>query len=338
MTGKDISRSKPTGPVLALCGGIGGAKLALGLYRTLKADQLKVAVNTGDDFQHLGLHISPDIDTVLYTLAGLADRKRGWGRAGETWGFMRALKQLGGENWFALGDKDLATHVERTRRLGAGEPLSAITRHFAAKWGIAAEILPMSDDKVRTMIETDAGNLHFQEYFVARACQPEVRSVRYDGAASATPNARLIGLLGDPALSAVVICPSNPYLSIDPILALPGVRSALSACRAPVVAVSPIIGGRAVKGPTAKIMTELGVAADASAIADHYRGILDGFVLDARDSALGEIIQMPTRAVPSIMKTLRDRCALARQCLEFADTLRAAARQGQRKWVEMSHE
>ena len=307
-------------PVVALCGGIGGAKLALGLYRELAPGQLTVVVNTGDDFEHLGLHISPDIDTVLYTLSGLADPVRGWGLAEETWAFMNALGRLGGETWFQLGDGDLATHVERTRRLGAGEPLSAIVEAFARSLGIAARILPMSDDAVRTIVDTDEGALAFQDYFVRRQCQPRARAVRYDGAESAAALPAALEALADPELAAIIICPSNPYLSIDPILAIPALRSGIEAASAPVIAVSPIVAGAAIKGPAAKLMAELGAEVSSAGIARYYGGLIDGFVLDAADADLAPKVGCPTLVTNIIMESLADRRELARKCLAFAAT------------------
>ena len=244
-------------------GGIGGAKLALGLYRELPPDRLMVVCNTGDDFEHLGLTISPDLDTVLYTLAGIANPTTGWGRAGETWSFMGALAELGGETWFRLGDADLATHVERTRRLAAGETLAAISEDFCRRLGVHARLIPMCDQPVRTMVRTGGGVLPFQRYFVEQRCAPVVSGFAFQGIAAARPPAALAAALASATLEAVVICPSNPFISIDPILAVPGMRAALAASPAPVVAVSPIIGGRAVKGPTAKMMAELGLAITA---------------------------------------------------------------------------
>ena len=243
--------SQDNGFVLALSGGIGGAKLALGLYRILLPGALTVVANTGDDFEHLGLSISPDIDTLLYTLAGVDNPELGWGRCDETWTFMKALGDLGGETWFNLGDGDLATHVERTRRLAAGESLSGITDDFCRRLGISARLLPMSEDRVRTRLRTAEGWLDFQDYFVRRHCAPVVREIAFAGADEARPQSSFLAALTDDTLRAVVICPSNPFISIDPILSLPGVRQALRACPASVMAVSPIIGGQAVNGPTA---------------------------------------------------------------------------------------
>ncbi len=305
--------------VVALSGGIGGAKLALGLSRVMPVDDLTVVANTGDDFEHLGLAISPDLDTLMYTLAGLDDPQRGWGRRDETWSFMAALAALGGETWFALGDGDLATHVERTRRRQGGESLSAITADFCRRLGIAARVLPMTDDPVRTRLRTSEGWLDFQDYFVRRRCEPAVLDVVYEGAAGASAHPDVLATLRDPCLRAVVICPSNPYLSIEPILAVGGLRDAIKACHAPVVAVSPIIGGRAVKGPTAKMMSELGLPVNAAAVARRYADLIDAYVLDHADAAGSDAIGVPVTATQTLMVTLADREALAREVLATAD-------------------
>jgi LPPG:FO 2-phospho-L-lactate transferase len=307
-----------SGPVLALCGGVGGAKLALGLYRVLPPGGLTVLVNTGDDFEHLGLHIAPDLDTVMYTLAGVANAEKGWGRANETWTFMAALEAFGGETWFRLGDGDLATHVERTRRLQEGEALSAVTADLADRLGVQALLLPMSDAPVRTFVRTDAGELPFQTYFVRLGCAPRVIGVAYHGAEHAAPPRAFHAAVRDPDLQAAVICPSNPYLSIGPILAVAGVREALRACRAPVVAVSPIVAGQAIKGPTAKIMEELGVGATPAAVAEFYGDVLDVFVIDEEDAGLAGHLPVPTVAARTVMHSLRDREQLARAVLAAA--------------------
>ena len=304
--------------VLALSGGIGGTKLALGLYRILPAGALTVVANTGDDFEHLGLAISPDIDTSLYTLAGLDNPELGWGRRDETWTFMKALGSLGGETWFNLGDGDLATHVERTRRLSAGESLSEITGDFRRRLGISARLLPMSDDRVRTRLLTAAGWLDFQHYFVRQRCTPAVREIAFAGADEARPQQEFLAALSDRNLRAVVICPSNPFISVDPILALPGVREALRACAAPVVAVSPIIGGKAVKGPTAKMMAELGLPVDAGAVARHYGDILDLYVADETDADEVRDLGLPVAFTRTLMLSFADREALARAVLDAA--------------------
>ncbi len=308
--------------VVALSGGIGGAKLALGLSRLVPDEQLVIVANTGDDFEHLGLHISPDLDTLMYTLAGLANPDAGWGRAGETWTFMAALERLGGEAWFLLGDGDLATHVERTRRLAAGEVLSAITADFCRRLGLSARLLPMSDQPVRTVVRTPDGELDFQRWFVERRCEPVVRSLRFAGIEDARPHAEWMQEITHPDTGAVVICPSNPFISIDPILALPGVKEALRDAPAPVIAVSPIIGGEAVKGPTAKMMHELGQPVAAHAIAAHYAGLIDGYVLDEADAGEADRIAVPCRTTATLMQHERDKIRLAGEVLHFAETLR----------------
>jgi LPPG:FO 2-phospho-L-lactate transferase len=352
--------SDASGPVLALSGGVGGAKLALGLYRVLPADTLTVVANTGDDFEHLGLAISPDLDTLLYTLSGQDNPKLGWGRAGETWTFMAALEALGGEIWFRLGDGDLATHVERTRRLRAGESLSAIMDDFRRRLGIAARLLPASDDPVRTRLRladtcphpnppppagegavasrtnppppagegrvgvspADGTWLDFQDYFVRLRCEPVISELAFAGAEAARPHPEFMAALADPSLRAVVICPSNPFISIDPILAVPGVRQALRQCRAPVVAVSPIVAGQAVKGPTAKMMAELGLPVDAATPARHYHDFLDLYVADEADATALAGLDLPVRLTRTLMRSLADREDLARAVLVAADTFR----------------
>ncbi|HVC58960.1 MAG TPA: 2-phospho-L-lactate transferase [Acetobacteraceae bacterium] len=308
--------------IIALSGGVGGAKLALGLSRILPQGQLLVVVNTGDDFEHLGLAISPDIDTVVYTLAGLANREVGWGRADETWSCMETLAAIGGETWFRLGDRDLAMHIERTRRLRAGESLSAVTADLCARLGVGPRVVPMSDDPVRTRLLTDTGWLDFQEYFVRNRCEPVVRELRFHGAETARPHPAFMAALADPKLEAVVICPSNPFISVEPILAVPGVRDALAHCAAPVIAVSPIIAGRAVKGPTAKMMTELGLDPTAGTVAQRYSDLLDGYVIDHADMA--EVVSIDARVTlaQTLMTTIEDRELLARTVLDAAAVLR----------------
>ena len=313
---------------VSLSGGVGGAKLALGLCDVLEdASRLTVVANTGDDFEHLGLKVCPDLDTLTYTLAGLANPETGWGRAGESGAFMEALDALGGEAWFFLGDKDLAIHVERTRRLRAGESLSAVTSDLCARLGIQARIVPMSDDPVPTIVDTEDGPLAFQHYFVRERCRPRVLGFRHEGAEQARASAGFLDALAAPDLGAVIICPSNPYISIDPILALPGVRAALTSCEAPVIAVSPIIGGQAVKGPTAKMMAERGIAPSAAAIVEHYAGLIDGFVLDETDRAEAAGIATTGVAVEvtaTMMTAREEKQALARAVLAFAGRIGAA--------------
>jgi LPPG:FO 2-phospho-L-lactate transferase len=315
------------GRVVALSGGIGGAKLALGLARVLPQEELLIVANTGDDFVHLGLHVSPDLDTLMYTLAGLDNPELGWGRRDETWSFMETLASLGGETWFRLGDRDLAVHVERTHRLARGETLSAITAEFCRRLGVAVRVLPMSDDPVRTRLRTDEGWLDFQDYFVRLQCRPVALEIEFAGAATARAQPDFLNALGEATLRAVIICPSNPFISIEPILAMPGVRAALAACRAPILAVAPIVGGRALKGPTAKIMAELGIAPSAAGVAARYGDLLDGYVMDHADAAEAAGVGPRVTLAATVMTTLAAREALARSVLDAADAIgRHAAR------------
>ena len=305
--------------VVALSGGVGGAKLALGHSRILPAEELLIVANTGDDFEHLGLTVCPDIDTLTYALAGLDNPATGWGRRDETWSFMETIAALGGEDWFRLGDRDLALHVERTRRLGAGQSLSQITRDVCRRLGVGPRVLPMSDDRVRTRVRAESGWIDFQDYFVRQQCRPVVQQLAFAGAADARPQPEVMAALAGGSVRAVVICPSNPFISIEPILAVPGLRAAIKACGAPVVAVSPIVGGRAVKGPTAKMMQELGLPVSSAAVAARYGELLDGYVVDSGDA---DGIRSKAHVAPTLMTTLEDREALARAVLDFADRLR----------------
>jgi LPPG:FO 2-phospho-L-lactate transferase len=315
--------------ILALAGGVGGAKLAHGLSMQLKPRDLLVVVNTGDDFTHLGLHISPDLDTVMYWLAGQNDAARGWGLADETWNFMAALERLGGPTWFNLCDRDLATHVERTQRLCAGDTLSAVTRYLCGRLHIEHAVAPMSDDKVRTIVHTDEGELEFQHYFVRRHCEPRVFRFAFENAEAASPSPAFDAALASASTDAIVICPSNPFLSIEPILKIAGVRERIAQSRAPVVAVSPIVAGDAIKGPAAKIMRELGREASALEVARHYRGLIDGIVIDALDAALKpqiEALGVKVAVTNTIMKSRSDQTLLARTAIEFAAALSNAVR------------
>ncbi len=297
--------------VTLLCGGVGGAKLARGLH-LLAELELTVIVNTGDDFEHLGLTICPDVDTVLYTLSGQANRAQGWGREDESWSFMRVLRSLGGEDWFQLGDGDLALHTFRTAQLRAGEKLSAITAHVCRAWELDCAVLPMSDDPVRTMVHTDEGVLPFQRYFVARRCVPQVRAIHFDGASSAHPAPGVLSAIDSADI--IVIAPSNPYLSIDPILAVPELKRALKVARAPIVAVSPLVAGRAVKGPTDKLMRELGIEVGNDAIARHYMELIDGLLVHD-DFRHGELA---VRVADTLMRSDPDRVRVAGEVLRFA--------------------
>jgi LPPG:FO 2-phospho-L-lactate transferase len=312
--------------VIALSGGIGGAKLALGLSRIVAPDNLLVVANVGDDFEHLGLHISPDTDTLMYTLAGLDNTKLGWGRQDETWSFMETLTALGGEDWFRLGDRDLAVHIERTLRLQRGETLSAITADFCRRLGVGPRVLPATDGQVRTRLRTDEGWLDFQDYFVRLQCRPVIRELAFEGAEDVRPHHDLLAALRDKKLRAVIICPSNPFLSVEPILAAPGMRQALRACAAPVIAVSPIIGGRAVKGPTAKMMTELGMTPSAAAVAERYGDLLDGYVMDIGDAEEAARVAPRVTLAPTLMTNLTEREKLARIVLDAADALASLKR------------
>jgi LPPG:FO 2-phospho-L-lactate transferase len=307
--------------ILALAGGVGGAKLAKGLADVLAGGELTVAVNTGDDFEHLGMHVSPDLDTVMYTLAGINDASQGWGIAAETWNFMQSLESLGGETWFRLGDRDLATHVERTRRLRSGESLSCVTRAMCASLGIRHCITPMSDDPVRTLVHTVEGVLSFQDYFVRRHAEPVVTHLEYAGAQTAWIATAFRAALDEPSLDAIVICPSNPYLSVAPILALPGVRSAIENRRVPAIAVSPIVAGQALKGPAAKIMRELGKEPSSLEIAHFYHGLIDALVVDHADAALCASIErlgMRAFVTATVMSAPSARPLLAGRVIEFA--------------------
>lgn len=308
--------------VLALSGGVGGARMARALAEVLPPGTLSVAVNVADDFVHLGLAISPDLDTVMYTLADRVNPETGWGRKNESWAFMAALGELGGETWFRLGDTDLAVHVERTRLLTAGESLSSITARFCERFGIAAEVLPVTDEHVATMVATAEGELAFQDYFVRRRCEPAVLGLRFAGAENARLNPRIAALLVDPALTAIVIGPSNPFVSIGPLLAIPGFRAALERANAPIIAVSPIIGGEAVKGPAAKMMRERGIEPSARAVAEEYGTLLDGFVIDEVDrKEAARIVGPAVLVTQTLMQDEETRKCLARSVLAFAEEL-----------------
>ena len=315
---------------LALSGGVGGAKLVLGLSGVLAPDQMTVVANTGDDFEHLGLNICPDIDTVLYTLADWNNKELGWGQAEESWNFLAALKRLGGEDWFSLGDRDMATHILRTQLLGAGASLSEVIERLSAKMNIAHRIVPMTDERVRTQVHCrDQRTLSFQHYFVRDRCQPEVTGFEFTGIDKARPSAGFSAALASP-LSAVIICPSNPFVSVAPILEIPGVVAQLQAAKVPVVVVSNIVGGEAIKGPAAKMMSELGMPQTALGVAEHYveqyGDLVKGFVLDTADAALEEEVNalgLATIVTKSVMLTLYDKTELAKQTLAFASTLEA---------------
>ncbi len=308
--------------ILALAGGVGGARLAHGLAQVLDPGELTIAVNTGDDFVHLGLYVAPDIDTVMYTLAGINDPQRGWGVADETWHFMEQLAKLGGETWFQLGDRDLATNVERTRRLAQGQNLSEVTLQLCHSLGVGHRVVPMSDDRVRTRVDTDQGQLDFQDYFVRRRAEPEVRGFEYVGANEAQMSTALRDCLSDPALRAVVICPSNPYLSVAPILSIPGVRNAIANAQVPRLAISPIVGGQALKGPAAKIMRELGKQSSVVEVARFYHDLIDALVIDHADASLSDEIALTGIAplvTATVMRDADDRRQLAEHVVGFCE-------------------
>lgn len=319
--------------IVAIAGGVGGAKMAQGLALALSddpaGDGLTVIVNTADDMEHLGLHISPDVDTVLYTLGGIANPETGWGIAGDTTATLDQLRAYGHDAWFWLGDRDFATHIYRTTRLAAGATLTEVTGEQARALGIAATILPMTDDPVRTIVGTPAGELTFQDYFVRRRQRDDVTGIRFDGAEAA----RLPETVREAIATAdlIVVCPSNPIVSVGPILAVPGMREALLTAAAPVVAVSPIVGGRALKGPADRMLTTLGHESSALGVARLYAGLVDGFVIDTADAGLAAAIEsetgMATLTTGTVMGGPDDRRRLAGELLPFGKLLaRTAAR------------
>jgi LPPG:FO 2-phospho-L-lactate transferase len=310
--------------VLALSGGVGGAKLALGLSEVLGAGQLSVLCNTADDFVHMGLPISPDIDTVMYTLAGENNKGQGWGLANESWRVMDRVAALGGENWFRLGDLDLATHLCRAQWLAQGQSLSEVTDRLAQQLGIKAQLLPMTDQRVSTRVITAAGDMGFQDYFVREQCQPVVQSFSFDGIEQCKPANKLIKLLHDDDLAAIIICPSNPFVSIDPILAVPGIKQALGNASAAVLAISPIVGGEALKGPAAKMLGELGLEVSPVAVAKHYGRLLDGIIIDSVDDDKNEEIAelgVAVHCTNTVMHTLDEKKQLAIEALNFSRQL-----------------
>jgi len=309
--------------VAALAGGVGGAKLVDGISRLDDPPELTVIVNTGDDFSLFGLWISPDIDTVCYNLAGLENPETGWGRDGESWDTLHAIQTLEGPDWFQLGGKDLATHLERTRRLEAGQPLSRITADFCGAWGVGTAVIPMSDDRVPTMVDTKQGVMSFQEYFVKLHCEPEVMGFEFQGVDQSKPAPGVLEAIR--AADWVVICPSNPWVSIDPILAVPGIRDALSS--KVILGVSPIIDGKAIKGPAAKMYREMGIEPSAGAVAAHYGGLLDGFVIDDQDRVEPDEALCDQEGSPVVfntniwMRTRSERISVAKQIMAFGRKL-----------------
>ena len=307
-----------SGHILALSGGVGGAKLAAGLAAVLPPERLTIAINTGDDFEHLGLTVCPDIDSVVYAMAGLNDRQRGWGVAGETWQAMASLKALGEADWFNLGDRDLGMHLARSWRLRAGESLSEVTSRLSQALGVAHSVVPMSDQPVRTQVQTEAGWCDFQQWFVGNQCGPAVSAIRFAGAPGAAPSPGLAQALARPDLAAVIICPSNPFLSVDPILAVDGVREALMGLQVPRIAVSPLIGGKALKGPLSKLLAELGFEAANRTLTAHYAGLVDHLVIDRSDEDDAPPLRAGGLAVTvtnTLMKTVEDQSRLAQDVL-----------------------
>ncbi len=308
--------------VVLLVGGVGGAKLAVGLAANLPPSALTIIVNTGDDFEHWGMHVSPDLDTVMYNLAGVANPETGWGLSGDTFEALGMMARYAGPDWFRLGDRDLATSLLRTAMLREGRSLTEVTQTLAAKLGVAHPLLPMSDQFVRTMVGTDQGELAFQKYFVRERWQPVVTSIRFAGVEDARPSPHIIAALD--SATAVVLGPSNPYLSIDPILAVPGIRERVVKSGVPCVAVSPIIGGKAVKGPAAKMMSELGQDVSSFGVAKHYEGILKGIILDSVDRARCSSIEalgVRTAVRETLMDTPADKTRLGREVLEWIQEL-----------------
>ncbi len=312
--------------VVALAGGVGGARLADGLAQVLPAGSLTVVVNIGDDFEFMGLKICPDLDTVCYTLAGMANLATGWGLAGETWRTLEGISRLGGPSWFHIGDLDMATHLERTRRLSLGEPLSQITRLFCQAWGVTSRVFPASDDEAPTIVLTEEGPLSFQEYFVHRQCEPKVTGFQFQGVEAARPAPGVLEALACADL--IVLCPSNPWVSLDPVLAVPGIRQALAHRKqagASILAVSPIIGGKTVKGPAAKMYAELGIQPSASAVARHYGDLLTGFIMDHQDAGQSEEIEalsVRVHLTEALMKDRPDRGRLAGELVRFGRALK----------------
>lgn len=309
--------------ILAVTGGVGGAKLAVGLAQLLGPDELMFAVNVGDDFTHLGLHISPDIDSLTYALAGQNNQELGWGRAGETWQFIETLSSLGGDDWFRLGDKDMALHMRRSLMLQDGASLSAATQEITQRMGIAHRVIPISDDPIRTVVQSTQGDLMFQHYFVRERCEPAVHGFRFEGMANAVLNPTIAAYLAD--CDAIIICPSNPFVSVAPVIEVAGFFAATE--QIPTIAVAPIVGGLALKGPAAKMMQELDIPTTALGVAEHYQHkyphLLNGFVIDSTDADSLPDFNLPTIATQSVMSSLQDRIALAEACLDFFDQLAA---------------
>lgn len=301
-----------------LVGGVGGAKLAHGLAQILTPGQLTIIVNTGDDFWHYGLRVCPDMDTVMYTLSGLVDKTNGWGVAGDTRAMLGALRRYGEDTWFGLGDQDIATHLLRTQALQRGERLTLIMRRLTSALGIPHPILPMTDAPVATRVDTvEYGELEFQEYFVRYRWQPTMKGIRFDGVDAASLSPEVSEALAQ--ADAILFGPSNPWLSIAPILSVPGMREALTARNVPRVAVTPIVDGQAIKGPAAKLMAELGYQVSPHTVADYYGNVINGFVYDKRDAAL-DLKGVRATTLDTVMQTEQDRARLALEVLNWLES------------------
>ena len=313
----------PDSKIVALCGGVGGSKLALGLNEILDQKNLSIITNTGDDFLYLGFYICPDIDTVIYTLAGINNPENGWGRKNETWKTLDVLKELGADTWFKLGDKDLAVHLFRSKEKRNGILLTTITRKISNKFGLRTNILPMSNHMVHTTLDTNIGEISFQDYFVRRKCEPVVKNIIFKSKKSVATDAVNRALKAQD-LNGLIICPSNPYLSIDPILSIPRIKKLIQNLKKPRIAISPIVDGDSIKGPTSKIMQEMGIEVSCSSIAKHYKGLIDGIIIDQSDEAQVNNIEkmgIQVKLANIIVKTKTEKNKLAQESLEFLDEI-----------------
>ena len=313
----------PDSKIVALCGGVGGSKLALGLNEILDQKNLSIITNTGDDFLYLGFYICPDIDTVIYTLAGINNPENGWGRKNETWKTLDVLKELGADTWFKLGDKDLAVHLFRSKEKRNGILLTTITRKISNKFGLRTNILPMSNHMVHTTLDTNIGEISFQDYFVRKKCEPVVKNIIFKSKKPVATDAVNRALKAQD-LNGLVICPSNPYLSIDPILSIPRIKKLIQNLKKPRIAISPIVDGDSIKGPTSKIMQEMGIEVSSSSIAKHYQGLIDGIIIDQSDEAQVNNIEkmgIQVKLANIIVKTKTEKNKLAQESLEFLDEI-----------------
>jgi len=309
--------------LITLSGGIGGAKLCFGLHKILEPDKLRIIANTGDDFLYLGFYISPDLDTLVYTLAGVNNKESGWGRDDETWKTHNVLGELGADNWFKLGDKDLALHLHRSKALRNGKTLTSITADISERFHLTSKILPMSDHMVQTVLNTDKGVLSFQEYFVKESNQPQIQNISFESK-HPEPTAEVIESLNDPELTGILIAPSNPYLSIDPILSIDKIKQSIMKSQKPRIAVSPLIGGDSVKGPTAKIMSEMSLEVNVLTIANHYENLIDGLIIDNTDEEYAQAIEscgIKVKISNILMNDNDDKIRLAQEALEFLSEL-----------------